>query len=364
MDVYFNSYKIKYNWLSNFFKPIKDTNSVKKINIFINLDDLFHTLHKPMVDNVFKVTGDQANAQMASNIFNLIGHYRNWAIKEGLDPTIIAFYTSTVRKYKNGLRIKNYRKRFIDLNSPESGEFYFLNRTIRDVYAPLEIISKYIPGVYIIDSKYLEPSAIPLYISREVYPADWNILISRDVYDVQYAYKDKWSLLYPKGDNSIHVGRGNLWDYVNIRERIYKDPITLSYDTDLYILSKSIVGDAYRNIPRLRKIGWKTLFKYLDQVNSEDHSSSITSKNALLQLLIDKKVDIDEMNNNIYAIDVEAQVSAMMEIDKASIISQLKDIPDDEGLKNANNKFFSDYPINLQFLRNSSVKRSPFDTRR
>lgn len=361
VDVYFNAYKIKYNRLNAFFKPIVTSQIVKNITIYVNIDDLFHNLHKPIVNNVFQVTGANAAIQLTSNVFNVLGHYRNWAIKEGLNPIVVGYYTSTMRSFKNNIHVINYRKRFKELNDDASGEYYFINQAIKSSYSNMQIISNYIPNVYIIDSKYLEPCIIPRYLSQEVFKSDWNILISRDSYDLQYAYKDKWSLIAPKGDNSMFINKKNMWNYLNIKEKIYKDPVELVYDPDLYILSKSIVGDTYRNIPRLRKIGWKTLFKYLDKMVEENHQSKIVSKSALIELLKNKSISNDEINNNIYSIDVDTQVNAMMEIDKTSILSQIKDIPDDEGLKNVNNKYFTDFPLNLQFLRNQSYKHSPFN---
>ena len=194
MDSHFNGYKVKYDFLNRYMVPICNSQIVKSMNIFINLDDLFHLMHNPLVNTEFHICGKDAPKQLISNIFNLIGHYRYWAIKNHYQCKVFAIYTTTSRSFKNNVYIANYRERFKIINAPENASCYFVNNAIDTAMPMLQIISKYIPDVYLIDSKYLEPSMLPLYIADEVYPADWNILVSRDSYDLQYSYRNKWSL--------------------------------------------------------------------------------------------------------------------------------------------------------------------------
>lgn len=361
MDIHFNGYKVRYVQLNQFFKPIRSTHNIRSINIYINLDDFFHTMHKPLINNQFQICSNDASKQFISNIFNLIGHYRNWALKERLSVKVFGIYTSASRAFKNNIHVHEYRKKFIEHNNPSNASYYFINQAIHAALPVMATISNYVPDVYLIDSKYLEPSIVPLYIDKELYHADWNLLISRDTYDLQYAYKDKWSLIVPKGDNSRIVTGRDIWNYVSIKEHVYKEPVDMAYDCSLYILAKSIVGDQYRNIPRLRRIGWKTLFKYLDDTIAKNKDCSIVRmQNYLVELLEDKRVGFDDINSNIACTNVEEQVNAMMEIDKTVIDSQFIDIPDYENLKEMNRTKFYKYPINLDFLCNELVKKTPF----
>lgn len=363
IDIHFNGYKVKYAKLNSFFRPIKSSHVINNINIFINIDDLFRMLHRPLINNEFQVCGHNAHKQLVSNVFNILAHYRNWAIKERIDVKVYGIYTTAIRSFKNSIHVHDYRKKFIENNDPINSKYYFINEAIRNSTPVIPVISNYIPNVYMIDSKYLEPSMIPLYIADNVYKADWNILISRDTYDIQYSYKDKWTFISPKGENSRHISRKDIWDYVNVKERVYKEPVELTYDHHLYIYAKSLVGDTYRNIPRLRRIGWKTLFSYLDKIKDEygENDISITAQNYLLELLQNKKISSDELNSNIYATNIDIQMDSMMEIDRASIDSQLMDIPDYENLKQMNKIMFGRYPLNLDFLCSNVVKRTPFD---
>ena len=366
MDSHFNGYKVKYELLNKYMLPITRAQYVNSVNIFINLDDLFHMLHNPMINNEFQVCGQDAPKQMISNIFNLIGHYRYWCIKNHYECKIYAIYTSTIRSFKNNVYNIKYREKFKNVNAEENANYYFVNNAIQLAMPMLQIISKYIPDIYIIDSKYLEPSMIPAYIAEEVHQADWNILISRDPYGLQYSYRSKWSMITPKGEYSRFINQTGIWDYVNYKERVYNEDIDLRYPYSLYILARATVGEKYRSIPRLRKIGWKTLFKFLDQIMEENPSTSETTLKIKLIEKIKGKSSLTnrEINDNLNTVNVDLQREAMLELDKVLINNQIVDVPDYDNLQELNRIQFMKYPLNLQFLCNRSAittHKSPFD---
>lgn len=365
MDSHFNAYKVRYDQLNNFIQPIRMSQIVHSINIFINLDDLFHNLHRPLINNEFQVCGRDAPKQFISNVFNLLGHYRYWCIKNNFDCKVYGIFTSTMRSFKNNIYNPDYRKRFKDINDEANSKFYFINEAIKSSLPVIPVIANYIPDVYIIDSKYLEPSMVPLYISKEVYPADWNILVTRDSYDLQYAYRNKWTVVSPKGEYSRAINQEGIWNYINFRENVYKNQMDIHFPYSLYILAKAVVGDSYRSIPRLRKIGWKTIFKYMDKVLEENEGATDTTLQLkLIELLKAKQVTDKALNDNLNTINIDLQLENLIEIDKTSLNIQLNDIPDYENLKQLNRTQFMQYPLNLQFLCNQAVdvkKKSPWD---
>lgn len=357
MNIHFNGYKARYQFLNYHMAPVLRSHNVKAINIFLNLDDLFHTLHRPLINNEFQVSGMNAHVELVSNIFNLIGHYRHWAMKNHINPKIFLIYTSATHSFKNNMWVADYRKKFFEINDQNNSNYYFINNALRYSYPIMHTISRYLAGIYTIDSKYLEPSMVPLFLSAEK-PADWNILISRDTYDVQYCYKDKWTVVSPKGDNSTCINRENMWNYLNYRERIYKEPVDLHYHHGLYLLSKAIVGDSYRNIKRLRRVGWITLFKYLNQLEeakTESTDNILIQEHCFTELARANKLDPKVFNKNLYAIDTEIQVKNMLDLDKSIITSQLIDMEDYRSLTELNRTTFHLYPINLDYLCSTLV---------
>lgn len=359
MDSHFNGYKCKYDLMNEWMKPRLNSTYVKSIRIFINLDDFFHYLFKPSIDREFEICGKDVGKQFLSNVFNLLAHYRYWAIKHKYQVEVYGFFSSATT-YKNAIFLREYREK------PKGyfyGDKYFYVRdAIRSSIDLIKSIASYIPKVYIIDTEYLEPSILPAYISEKKNSVDLNILISRDIYDLQYAYRDKWMYISPKGEQSSFIHRGNLWDYINYKEHIYSDDKELNYPSKLLILARAIVGDKYRNIPRLRSIGWKTFFKFVNEVQSRlDGDSYILLEMQLRELLKGKLIHDSALQNNINCIDIDVQLSMMSEIDRSVIDRQIVDIEDFENLKMINSRKLAKYPLNLKFL--CDTLQSPISSR-
>ena len=348
MERIFNGYKIKYDSLNQYLLPVRASQKIRSINIYINLDDFYHKMHKPYVDREFQTTGKYVSRQMVSNIMNLIGHYKNWAIKEHLLPTIYLIYTTSFT-FKNAMIIPEYREYFRKINMSSNQDFFHLNNAITNAYSILQVITKYIPRVYAIDTNYLEPSIVPLYISMK-YPADYNLFVSRDEYDLQYANYDKWGIISPKGDNSTFVIKGTLWDYIKFKHNIQLD---FYFHPEVFIWAKTILGDKYRTIPKLTRTGWKTVIQYLKDVSAPEDDSLERLEIQLQHLskyITSKKIDNTNFNDNLYCTSVKKQVDALLESDKIIIDQQLVDMEDNQSLNQMNQSIFKEFPINLQFL--------------
>lgn len=351
MDRYFHAYKIKYNLLNTYMRPIRNTQLIRDINIFINLDDFYHILHRPLANREFQVISNNAAKQMTSNIFNLIGHYKNWATKNGLRTTVYLIYTTASKTFKNNIHIPSYRDHYFMINSSSNGDYYFINSAISGAKDIIPVIAKYLRNVYAIDSKYIEPSAVPYYLSKK-YPKDWNILVSRDEYDLQYCTIDKFSVISPKGDNSTFLTKHTMWNHLITKENI-KLGHQFYFDSKLYVTMKAISGDRYRGIPRLKRCGWKTIFGYLDEFGRlNDTSTEILAlqESKLCDFIVQKNVDIDALNKNIYCVNVAQQVNAFLDIDNAIIDTCIEDMEDFVALNKANNEYFSEYPLNLNMI--------------
>lgn len=348
MDRIFNSYKIRYDVLTPQLLPIRASRKVRNINIFINVDDFFHKLHRPDTDREFQTTGKSASKQVVSNLINLAAHYKHWAVKEHLNPTVYLIYTTSV-VFRNSMTLESYRdyyKKIIDINNPS---FFYVNNTITNSFSILQVITKYLPGIYAINSNYIEPSVIPLYLS-EIKPADFNLLISRDNYDLQYTHFDKWGVIIPKGEVSPFVVSGNLWDYIQLKEKIQGE---FYYHPETFIWAKAIIGDKYRSIPKLTRTSWKTVIKYLEEFSSSRNNSVEILELQLQKLanyITSKKIEDTDFNHNLYCTSVKHQLESMMEIDKTMIRNQLTDMEDIQSLQQANATLFKEYPLNLPFI--------------
>jgi hypothetical protein len=348
--------------LTNYFNFILKSQRINSINIFINLDDVFHSLHKPFVNDNFQTCGINASKQLVSNVFNLIAHYKQWGSRKFENCKVYAIYTSSYGNFKNDIYIPNYRKKYKDYINKLNTKYFYVNEAIKDSYKLMAIISKYIKDIYVIDSHYVEPSTIPLYISNEINPAMWNLYISRDIFDLQYSYRDRWTLMVPRGDNSSIVNKNNLWEYIALKEKVTNQKNY--YDPKLYTFALALTGDSYRNIPRLKRVGWKTLFGIFNELEDFykeeiQNLSYTTIESHIVNILLNGKIDMNDLNNNLNVCDLDFQVKNFGEVDKSAMLPQFADILDLESLNELNKLHFRNYPINLPFL--ISVKQSPHD---
>lgn len=348
MEVYFNGYKIKYEILNSRFLPIRASQKINSISIFINVDDLLHKLHKPYTNAEFQCSGNHVSRQLVSNLLNLVGHYRNWAIKEKMRPIVYLIYT-TNSLFKNAIILPQYREHFKHINSPINQEFFFVNDAITNGLPILPVIMKYIPGAYAIDSGYLEPSIVPLFMSKQL-PTNWNLMVSRDEYDLQYSYYDRWSYISPKGDNSTFVSKGNLWMYLAEKEKIDE---SFYFHPNIFLWAKVILGDRYRSIPKLTRTGWKTVIRYLKEFSNplDTSEEALTIQlNQLTKYIEKKKIANTAFNDNMYCMDIQKQCDALLDTDIAMLQNQLTDMEDTKSLREINLSIFREFPLNLDFL--------------
>jgi hypothetical protein len=146
-----------------------------------------------------------------------------------------------------------------------------------------------------------------------------------------------------------------MWEFICDKEKV-KEKKDLYFDNELYVLCKSIMGDIYRSIPKLKRVSWNTILKVLDRVDPNDNI--ITIKEKLVSTLVGNAKD--DLNKNVFCTDIEMQVDNLLELDKKILDDQIIDIEDANSLKLLNTKVFQQWPLNLNFLLESNKNVNPF----
>lgn len=360
MDAHFNAYKAKFDIMDQYLRTITMTQYVKTMDIFVNLDDVIHIMHRPIVNKEVQLCGINARKQCASNIINLLAHYKMWAAKRKIKARVFGYYTSYTKGFKNSIYIPAYREHYQVISDPKNQSFFFVNDAVNAALPVAKSICDYVEDVFIIDSMYLEPSIIPLALkSSGLATYDWSMVVSRDRYDLQYAYRDKWIFVSPKGENTRIINRSNLWTYLGEREHIAESNAAF-YHHNILPLALAVVGNKLRTIPRLQRIGWKTLFKYLDTVTSSETDSTEIVSSRFLDLLSSKGVKSEILEKNLACISLDQQVNVMNDIDRTSIQDQMKYVTDMDAVSSINRTYFEQFSINLPFLTASYQSGSPF----
>lgn len=357
MDVHFNAMKIKFDELNELTKPILSSSRLNSVNIFINLDDINFRFRNVRSNQEFQCCGAGAFKQYASNVFNLAAHYRQWAFRKGMSSKIYVYYTTAMGGFSSNVLVNGYRSRYVDDCNVNNSNCFYVNTTIDAAGPFMKQISEYIDGVYIIDTKSEEPSVLPYLISIER-PADWNFVITKDRIELQYALYDRFSVLYPSTSYGARlINNSNLWNFISMKECI-SSPYVSNFDPRLYFSILGVVGDGKRSVPKVKRIGWKSIFDYLDEIWEKNRDHSIyTMMDALEEKISSKGTDAYGIfKNNLLALSMKSRYESISMANKEYILMQLIDMIDYESLNQMNRDpaLFANWPINIAFLTEQS----------
>lgn len=352
MDMYFNICKVKYNTLNEFTSDIFKSQPIKTINIFLNLDDLFWRFRNSPVNQVFQSCGTMASKMLISNVFNLIAHYRQWGVRLNVDTRVYAYYTLAKIGFTSRIYVPRYREYFANKCNLGNADSFYVNNAIEESSTLIKTISDYIDGIYVIDTGIMEPSELPIFIYDNVRKADWNFLISRDEFELQYAVYDRFSFIYPAGEYSKIIKAADIWPHIVSKEKIE----TLNahkYPPELIILALAVVGNRRRSIEKVKRIGWRTLINIMDELSEKANDYSfITLSDAMIAKLVSKNVTVEDINKNLMVTNMGEAVKTVTDTLSSFITNQLVDIPDYQNLHELNRSphMFGSCPINLKFL--------------
>ena len=306
-----------------------------------------------------------APKMLISNVFNLIAHYRQWGARKNVNTKVYAYYTGAKRGFLGRIYIPSYRQYYVDKCNLGNSDVFYVNNAINEADSLMRTISNYIDGIYVIDTGIMEPSILPMYIQQYIRTADWNILITRDEFEYQYAVFDKFSLIYPAGEFTNIITASDIWPKIALKEKI-ECPYAHKYPPALICLALCIVGNKRRSIPKIKRIGWRTLFNIVDAIAEKYNDfSEITIMDAMLDKLIGKSTAIEDINANLSVTGIREIVNSMNdETTRTYIANQLVDIPDYQNLYelNRNPQMFASCPLNLQFLTDEGhhASKNPF----
>ena len=352
MDARFNAYKVKYDNMDLMTRPIFISQKIDRANIFISLDDIYSRLKNSQVNREFQCCGNLATKQMISNILNLVAHYREWAVRKKINVKMVVYY-STSSIFESKSIYKGYRDYYNERNDINNPDCFFINNCIREAVSILTTIFQYIDSAYIINTGKVEPAIFP-YICANEFPefrADWNFIVTKDEVELQYASFEKFSIIYPKGEDSkILSSISEVWELVAEREKIHES-LCKKYP-DVYILALSLMGNKKRSIKKIKGISWRTIFDRFDKtISCGDYHPSLVGSD-FLKWLKDKNYDSDQISKNYDVLSVKFMSTFTNDISKELIKTQFIDTPDYASLIDLNRQpnMFERCPINIRFL--------------
>lgn len=363
MDYLFNSFKIKYVIMNKLFGKL-DLRTVNSITLYINLESVINALHRNDYEEALQtLTKEEINGQckrLISNIINLAAHYRLYFTRSKVSSNIVFYYQDfdAYKNFYNSLYIPKYRKHFFDMY--HNDKFDLVNDIIMSCVNYVKSIIDCIDAVYILKSDIIEASLIPLIGHKDKrLKSDLNIVLTKDLYDLQYV-NHGFLVMLPEKEESVILHKNNVMSYLR-----YKHDLTEKYKVDINPLllpfMLSVIGDKKRSLEKIRGVGFKKLYKSLEKLYEEDYlddenplSFNIEHLSELIKessFFIDNGVK-ETISANYMCINLDRQINLVDNYVIEDMLDGLINKFDNNGLKRLNDKIFADYPLNIVELNN------------
>lgn len=349
MELYFNMYKIKYIILNELLKDIEFKKG-EEINIFINLESVIKKIKYTTEDKENIFYGPKRNLILISCIFNLIAHYRRYFDKKGLCSKVYIYGPEGIDvDYLNREYSKDYRK---SITIQETTDTVAVGNIYRKIIPMLKDIIAYVKDVYFITSGIIEPSVIPYLINVMLPNDNKNFLITSDVYEYQYT-KENFYILKPKMEKSLLIDKTNI---MNVLKHRVKCKSSLEPDINFIPFILSIIGDSYRGIPKINKVGISTIFKLIDTgIKNNIINNEVENINILLEIV--EEYNQNQIMLNYLCTSIREQEKRISASEETYMKNQLINKHDAGYLRDVNDKYFMEFPLNIIEI-NSGIKNN------
>lgn len=343
MDALFNLFKVKYSKLDELMgQHCTDITTDMKVNLFINIEPVLKKLVASNVNDYLKVRNDEKMYEMISNIINLAAHYRLFFTKNKVYSKVYLYLNHPFKTtYKNRSINENYRE-YYEHRYTKDPKTSVLANTLETVLPYTKIILEYVDGVHLVEADSIESSLVPYVLTRNQGPNEVNFVLSTDRYDYQYV-NHGFRVIRPKKDESYMVTKQNLFHVLKMEEKALND---IELPAHFYPFVLSLLGDKYRNIDKIKRIGLVSLMKTIREAIDGDLIGESTSNINILSNIL-KAEHRALLLNNFYCTDILTQYQMLNVKDTYSITEQISNRFDNVSLRKINDEFFKLHPLML-----------------
>ena len=349
-ELYFNMFKIKYSKLDELLRDFEFSKG-EEVNIYINLECVLKKLTSTITDRENIIVGSKRNIILTSCVFNLIAHYRYYFHKRSVCSRIFVYGPESIdMNYLNRDYNKDYRTKLMLMNTDQTSS---IGKMYEESIKMIKTMLNYVEGVNFITSGIIEPSVIPLVISKYFNTVgNKNFLITDDRYDYQYI-KDGFIILKPRMDKSTLIDSVNVMDILKSKTKCNNIP---NPDKNFLPFIISVLGDKYRNIDKIKGMGVSRIYNEINKglmnniiTNDIDNVNSLT---CLINENFQNDFLINYMTTSIYE-----QYKKISDVEEKYILNQIIDKHDGGYMKVINTDYFSEYPLNIIEINTGIKKR-------
>jgi hypothetical protein len=344
-----NEVKIKYDYLDTLLEDkLMDIRFGNNVNIAVDLKEVFRKFFRPNISLESLKNRDNIE-ELASDIINIVGHYRNYLYKKGKYATFYFLYSKSeceiMKQKHSNYKREYYNKYFVGTNDLEIQK---ANITKKVVDA-LEKIMDHIPNTNFIDTSMFDEYTVASFLINKTKSNEINVILSNDELMAQLISKNTF-MLNIKGittklldeDNSISVITG-------------KDT---KVSNKLLPLLLSISGAERYNLENIDRIGLLKALSMIEKliisgkimdteyVNFPLVKDSFSEKDKTEKLLKDNFEKVEKNYTMIKNSDILYTNTANLTV----LFNKPKTMHTFNYYRDLNAKIFSSHPLNLDML--------------
>ncbi|PTU25742.1 hypothetical protein DA469_22185, partial [Bacillus subtilis] len=171
-----HSKKLSYDTLMPLVKPYINNKTIitgndreyNTVNIFIDFWDIVKSLYNPQTLETMNSLKQRERFMIASEVINIIGHYRHFFYSRLKMYTNFVFYYSDKRDTRLTNIDKKYRSSFYEKRLDDKNQtFGLFNNMVKKNVHIIKLFCEYVPHAYFIKTDEMDPRLVPhLFLSE------------------------------------------------------------------------------------------------------------------------------------------------------------------------------------------------------
>ena len=338
------------------------TTKIDTANLYISLESLYNLFRKPNYEDAFESLSKKelkaAYRHCVSAMINVAAHYREYFKRHQIRTNIVFYYneiTDDFTKYNNSGLNPDYRMHWF--NSLHRMDRWAINNMVMDSIPIMKIICDYLEDVYMVSVTHLESSMVPFMIHMQgELPTNMNVIVTNDPYDFNYCNYN-FMIITKYAMQPMVLTKRNLIPFASFRlGNEYEPPAKIHPRLFPFILA--CCGDKKRSIPKVAKLGYRTIYKNLMKLYDagyifDEDPDTMNIQNLLHVLnnesfhILTKEGVASAIMGNYKVMDYETQYKQISKTQFKKTFHQLTNKTDINALVDLNERYFGDFPLKL-----------------
>lgn len=350
LEIMLHAKKLRYEKLTEIMKPVIRENYINSnhtsVNIFIDVFDVIKQLYNPKtIDQLNSITKSERYI-ITSEIINMAAHYRHYCCSRLQKYANIYFFYSDKKSDFLTKINKDYKKDFYSkrLDYNMYSDFGIINNIIKDNIKLIKNFLEYVPSTYFINSGDIEPNVIPSMLIPNSKEDEFNIIISNEeIFFQDLNHDDKTIILQIKGDNSRVVTKYNMMDIMLSKSKTKKETFL---EPELYTVVKALTGYKNYNIESYKKMANVKAINHIENMIKNNKMSNVEYNLESMKEIFKDKTIID----NFRILNNKNIINNLNDLDYTNLSTQIVDRVDPKTIRFINDKYFTRFPILLEYL--------------